>query len=326
MLAKKNYLLILYCLTLLQTSALCEERPRIAILPLDRKNIVEVEALLVTRLIFNQFVATRQYVVLDRDFVKKILDEQYLGNVGVVSEDKAGAVGELLKVEAIVTGSVMMVQGSYFIELRRINVVTSTVDKSETCSALSIDELGQKIPDLVARMGEFEPQKIVAQPMTKTLLDPIDSSELKAAIKLPTAWESAGLSCFDFMEFTESEKSLAQWAQKQYRTPSTAAMLGTIPLFSGFYYTGDYGLALFVSFAKIFLIGAGIQHELKGGETIFSPLVCGLAYGSVTAVDMMTSSLSASLRNNQWKILLEAQTPHTGQYISTPALKLSYTF
>ncbi len=106
----------------------------------------------VAELIRTEFAATGKYSVVERGQLEKVLGEQRFAQAGVVDEQTAAEIGELLGAKYVVIGSVVRfgtgLRGVYTINVRFIDVSTGRVELAKTVKCTSEEE----IPDACHRL------------------------------------------------------------------------------------------------------------------------------------------------------------------------------
>ena len=75
----------------------------------------------------NGFVNTGQVIVVDRNSIDKIIEENRFQSAGLTDEDTAVQIGKLAGAEIIVTGTVSSVGSNFYLQLRLIDVETAEV-------------------------------------------------------------------------------------------------------------------------------------------------------------------------------------------------------
>jgi TolB-like protein len=118
-----------------QASAADARKTRVAVIDFEQKGEQEFRGKqvgeIVAEWLITSLVRTGRFDVVERSQLQKILKEQQLGMTGMISQDSAAKVGELLGVKVIITGSVIRVGNDYDINTRLINVEDGSILKAE---------------------------------------------------------------------------------------------------------------------------------------------------------------------------------------------------
>jgi hypothetical protein len=311
----------LCAIMLISAAVLPESKRRIALFPLETRNVTDVEVSIVSQFLGTGFVNAGKYNVLDRTYIDKILHEQIMPGLGIVSEVDAVNMGKILNVELIVVGSLTRLHGEYFLEVRMINVETSSIEMSKTAHCTSTHQLPDMAGRIVRQLSgeppvvEKKEPRVVAQPeiIPEPVLDlsftpmaqesalQVDSAEDKAG-----RWYSAGFSEYDFNRFVESGMSEQKWAESRRRVPVLAGAIGVVPLASGFYYSDNIATGALISIAEALGI-CGMILTLNNSSTVSKRMsqvfgkpgfYIGLA-GTATLADIIGSIVSAARYNTK---------------------------
>ena len=135
----------------------------IAVLPFEGEESPQVDQL-ITGLLTAQLSQRENWLVLERRRMDAILEEMDLNISGLVKQDAAIRLGELVGARVLVTGSILKVGDSRYIIAKLIGTETSRVSgvsvKAEIDSPVS-DQV-EKLTDLIAREAEAKLEKLVA--------------------------------------------------------------------------------------------------------------------------------------------------------------------
>ncbi|HUI91381.1 MAG TPA: CsgG/HfaB family protein [Chitinivibrionales bacterium] len=295
-----------------------QEKPRIAVLQLKNENAGALEATVMTHLLENYFVNTDRYTVLERREINQVLSEQAAG-FEVATDTDAARFGKLLKVQDVITGTLMVFEGRYLCEVRMINVETSSIEKSctETCEtndsfAVAAKRIVEKISgETIQNAAPLSPEE---QPGT--------AGEVKEPREL-AHFRGAGLSSDDCDRFLKSGLSLDAWARKSRTSPLLAGCLGMLPVASGHYLTRNYGLAVFFSIVKSLSLVAISQTAGKNDERQQWAIGYAVACGAATVADVITSATSAAAFNSGLDKLSQVSMANP---CNNPGLSLTITF
>jgi hypothetical protein len=311
-------------LILAMLPALCpaQEKPRIAVLQLKAENSGDLEVSVITHLIQNYFVNTNRYTVLERQDIDKVLREQSAAGVPIKTDAEAARFGKLLNVQDIVIGTLMLFEGRYFLEVRMINVETSSIEKSctETC------ETNDDFAFAAKRIVEKISGKPIQNESTLSPSQQADSAETAGEPKELAQFRSAGLSSDDCDRFLKSGAGIDLWAKQSHTSPLLAGCLGVLPVASGHYLTHNYGLALFFSLIKTLSLFGITQTLPKGGEQTQWATAYAVVFGAGTLADIITSANSAAAYDRGLDKLSHAAAVSISKPDNTPGMNLTITF
>jgi TolB-like protein len=110
--------------------ALAQDKSSIAVLPLEESGISSSEARVLTDELRSVLVQSGNYIVLERNNMESILQEQGFQLSGCTSTECAVEAGKLLGVEKMVTGSVGKIGELYNINVRLFDVGTGQIENT----------------------------------------------------------------------------------------------------------------------------------------------------------------------------------------------------
>lgn len=164
---------------------LAQGKETVAILDFEGRGISEMEAATLTDRLMSEMVNTDAVIMVERNQMEEILQEQGFQQSGCTTAECAAEVGALLGVQNMVSGSFGKLGNTYTIDSKMFSVETgatirsvSKTYKGEVDGLLPVIEVvaweltGLTPPaDLVARAGgtpeSVEPQKEPRKPMSK---------------------------------------------------------------------------------------------------------------------------------------------------------------
>jgi len=116
-----------------------KEAVTIAVLPYQTsKKLEQMRAgRAVSEILTHYFARDRNYIVVERHELEKILKEQWLGLTGVTDDNNVIKVGKLLNAQLLIVGSILKVGKSYHINSRMVNVETGKVVATDLVSVAS---------------------------------------------------------------------------------------------------------------------------------------------------------------------------------------------
>jgi len=170
-----------------ETSAqLAEGKQTVAILDFEGRGISQMEAATLTDRLMSEMVATNAVIMVERNQMNEILEEQGLQQAGCTSAECAAEVGALLGVQNMVSGSFGKLGNTYTVDAKMFSVETgatmrssSKTHKGEVDGLLTIIEIvawelvGLQAPaDLLAKAGVKAPEPVAPpkeprKPMSK---------------------------------------------------------------------------------------------------------------------------------------------------------------
>ena len=170
-----------------ETSAqLAEGKQTVAILDFEGRGISQMEAATLTDRLMSEMVSTNAVIMVERNQMNEILEEQGLQQAGCTSAECAAEVGALLGVQNMVSGSFGKLGNTYTVDAKMFSVETgatmrssSKTHKGEVDGLLTIIEIvawelvGLQAPaDLLAKAGVKAPEPVAPpkeprKPMSK---------------------------------------------------------------------------------------------------------------------------------------------------------------
>ncbi len=121
--------IILFLLVTLYISniLIAQDKPSIAVLPLEENGISPSEAMVLTDELRSVLVQSENYIVVERSNMESILQEQGFQLSGCTSTECAVEAGKLLGVEKMVTGSIGKIGELFNINVRLFDVETGQI-------------------------------------------------------------------------------------------------------------------------------------------------------------------------------------------------------
>jgi hypothetical protein len=104
--------------------------PQIAVVEFEGRGVSKTEAELFTDRFRGELVKTNAFVVLDREQMKSILEEQAFQQTGCTSTECAVEIGKILNIQKIFTGKIGRVGNTYTIDISYIDIETSRIERS----------------------------------------------------------------------------------------------------------------------------------------------------------------------------------------------------
>lgn len=97
-------------------------------------------------------VKSGRFDVVERAMLQKILAEQNLGTSGMIDEQGAAALGKVLGVKAIISGSLLKLQDAIDINARVINVENGSIIAAENIRSSGKSDLHALVDELIGRI------------------------------------------------------------------------------------------------------------------------------------------------------------------------------
>lgn len=123
----------------------------------------------VTDLLFASLAADAELFLVDREDLKKVLDELELNRSGLVKPDEAVQVGHLTGAKVLVTGSVLQAGNSLYLVAKIIGTETSRVlgESAKGNVKDELDQLVERLADQVAKTVKQRVGELVAKSVTR---------------------------------------------------------------------------------------------------------------------------------------------------------------
>ncbi|MDH4267293.1 MAG: CsgG/HfaB family protein, partial [Deltaproteobacteria bacterium] len=127
-------------------------KTRVAVIDFEQKGEQEFRGRqvgeIVAEWLITSLVRTGRFDVVERAQLQKILKEQQMGMSGMISQETASKVGELLGVKVIITGSVIRLGNIYDVNTRLINVEDGSILKAEKIRGPGLDAIERMMDSL----------------------------------------------------------------------------------------------------------------------------------------------------------------------------------
>ena len=107
-----------------------QAKPTAAVLDFEGSGITNQEAQVLTERLGSELVQTDVMIMVERNQMSEIMDEQGLQQSGCTTAECAAEIGALLGVQKMITGSFGKIGNTYTIEARMFSVETGTTEKS----------------------------------------------------------------------------------------------------------------------------------------------------------------------------------------------------
>jgi TolB-like protein len=137
----------LFCLA---SAAFARDKITVAVLDFEPKNVELQSAEAITDLLRTELFNTGRFMVVERQKIQKILEEQKLQMSGLTDTDQAAEIGRLLNVRKIMIGTVNRLGGTHIINTRIVDVQSGLVEL-----AVAVESKGgeERLPDSVTELA-----------------------------------------------------------------------------------------------------------------------------------------------------------------------------
>ena len=157
----KKGLVIFFCLffAVMSLSVAQDEQPvTVAVLDLNAPDISSSALIALSNIIRRELMMISNYIVVDREIMKEILDEQGFQQTGVCTDEVCMVeVGKILGVRKMIGGSIGMLGRKYIIDLKLVDVESGKMDKMETEEYVGpLEELDTPIETATRRLAGVE--------------------------------------------------------------------------------------------------------------------------------------------------------------------------
>jgi len=140
-----------------------EKKTKIAIIEFtDLHGKVPTFGKYVAEELITRMYSTKRFEVVERQMLNKVLEEQKLGLTGLIDESSAAAIGRLLGVQAIATGTITDLGDRV-----RINARLITTEKAEVFAVASVTALKEEYIANMLAAYETPPASKTARPVGK---------------------------------------------------------------------------------------------------------------------------------------------------------------
>jgi TolB-like protein len=127
-------------------------KTRVAVIDFEQKAFQEFQGKqigeIVAEWLITSLANTGRFEVVERAQLQKVLKEQQLGISGVINQETAAKMGELLGVKVIVSGSVIQIGNTYDVNARLISVEDGSIIKAERIRGVGLDGVERQMDSL----------------------------------------------------------------------------------------------------------------------------------------------------------------------------------
>ena len=126
------YLPLVFSLVFFGTEVRSGEKITVAVLDFEAKNLSQESADAVTDLLRTELFKTGRFRVVEREDIRKIIEEQRLQMSGLIDPEQAAEIGRLLNVQKMMMGTVSKLDGTYFLNTRLVDVQSGLIHLAES--------------------------------------------------------------------------------------------------------------------------------------------------------------------------------------------------
>ncbi len=127
-------------------------KARVAVIDFEQKAYQEIQGKqigeIISEWLITALVNTGRFEVVERSQLQKVLKEQQMGMTGMVNQETAAKVGELLGVKVIITGSVIQIGNTYDVNARLISVEDGSILKAERIRGAGLESMERMMESL----------------------------------------------------------------------------------------------------------------------------------------------------------------------------------
>jgi TolB-like protein len=134
------YRRIFFTALLLASVAAAREKITVAVLDFEPKNIERESAEAITDLLRTELFNTGRFMVVERQKIQKILEEQKFQMSGLTDTDQAAQIGRLLNVKKIMIGSITRLGNTQILNTRILDVQSGVVELAEAVECKGDEE------------------------------------------------------------------------------------------------------------------------------------------------------------------------------------------
>ncbi len=214
-----------------------DDKPRLVVMDLGgRQGVTADEAGFVSELIRTGMVKTDLFVVVDRQSISKVLQEQALHQSGACSDTSCTVkIGQLLAANKMMTGSVIKIGTRISVNVNIIDVEKASIDFADSQSADSIERVDDAAQQLSERIAVKVTGKQISRGFVARVWDGADGSSLWRSALVP-GWgqwnrgetiKSGSILGATLLGLALVSTSYSQYqsAEKNYKSTSNLVML-----------------------------------------------------------------------------------------------------
>lgn len=236
--AINNYIIfIFFFLVFASINGFSQNKNRIAVMDLEPEGISLSESRIISARLRTDLINTNKFIVLEREKMDEILNEQSFQLSGCTSTDCVVEAGKLLGVNQIVAGNIGKLGNLFTISIRLIDVKTGQILKTATedCKCGIEDVLSTSVRNVVLILSG----KKVDTSSYINRKNSLKNNEIND-------WELLGISRKEYIEYKTSGLNLKEWyIENKKKNIKKALYLSLFIPGLGQYYNGDYFTGIF---------------------------------------------------------------------------------
>jgi|GEM_PF-2615666 len=139
-----------------------KDKPRIAVMDLEAKGVVQEESEAVSDFLRTDLLNTEKFTVIERSRLQDILNEQQFSLSGLTESEKVAKIGKLLNCKFILVGTLSKLGSQYFLNVRLVDVETGETKFGKRESSYTLEELSEVSKVIAAQLAgikvEYKPK------------------------------------------------------------------------------------------------------------------------------------------------------------------------
>ncbi|MCI0513649.1 hypothetical protein L0128_10590 [candidate division KSB1 bacterium] len=131
--------------------------PRIAVFPFEDANVASEQLKVsetLSEMLMTALTQTEKFEVIERLQLNKILEEQALNQTGVIEEETAVAVGQILGLDAVVVGSISRLRSQLEADARLVEMSSGKIVTAANASAPNADQIRTLAQNLARSLAQ----------------------------------------------------------------------------------------------------------------------------------------------------------------------------
>jgi TolB-like protein len=132
---------VLFTAALVAATAFAGGKIKVAVLDFEGKNMSQEDAEALTDLLRTELFNTGRFIVVERQKIQKIIEEQKFQMSGLTNTDEVTQIGRLLNVKKIMIGTMTRLGGTHIINTRIVDVQSGQVELAEAVESRGGEEL-----------------------------------------------------------------------------------------------------------------------------------------------------------------------------------------
>jgi len=148
----KRIILLIIAIVLIGNIPASAQKMRIAVIDLKPNNVPQTVSAAASNLIRADLVDTKMFIVVERDQMNQIFNEQSLQMTGCTDNACVVQIGKLLSANKILVGEISQIGKTVIITVRIVDVEKGVAEFSATERAKSMDNIDEAVNNLVKRL------------------------------------------------------------------------------------------------------------------------------------------------------------------------------